>query len=65
MQLSLKQIVRYEVACYEAISDLDTIYAILDDENPKYAVVIIPSKQEERPAWAICAGAGYWRCRRD
>lgn len=52
-QLSLLQIVRYEVARYEAISDLDTIYAILDDENQKYAVVIVPGKQEERPAWAF------------
>ncbi len=49
----LKHIVKHEVLGYEAISDLDTVYAVLDDENQKYAVMIIPAKQQERPAWAF------------
>jgi hypothetical protein len=49
----LKYIVKNEVLGYEAMSDLDTVYAVLDDENQKYAVMIIPAKQQERPAWAF------------
>ena len=50
--LSLAQIVRREVALYQAHSHISTFYAMLDDENQRYGVVVVENDRSlEVPVW--------------
>lgn len=50
----LADIVRREVSMYAApMLNNDQLVAILDDEQGRYAVAIIPGDRDERPAWVF------------
>lgn len=52
-ELVLSKIVRREVERYAGESDTDTLYAVMDDEQQLYTVILIPGDAKERPAWVI------------
>jgi hypothetical protein len=47
----LEAITRREVELYAGNTHDAKQYAILDDQSQTYAVVVVPDKQSERPAW--------------
>lgn len=52
-QSKFAEALKPEVAHYEAYSPVDRYYAVLDDEQLHYSVVIVPSAKDERPSWVI------------
>lgn len=48
---TLIAITRHEVEQYAGTTHGAQMYALLDDTNHQYAVVIVPESEEERPAW--------------
>lgn len=50
-KIDLNEIVRREVKGYVGTSDVYTLHSLLDNANQRYAVVIIPHDQDERPSW--------------
>ncbi len=47
----LGNIVCREVDLYAGNTHQATLHAILDNENQKYAVAVVPENSQERPAW--------------
>jgi hypothetical protein len=50
-QLSLAEITRREVSRYAVDSDDVQLYSVLDDKHKTYAVNVVPTNEQERPAW--------------
>jgi hypothetical protein len=50
-RLNLAEIVKREVDLYAGNTHDAKLYALLDDDNQRYAVITVPDKAEERPAW--------------
>jgi hypothetical protein len=52
--LSLAQIVRREVALYQAHSSISTFHALLDDDNQHYGIVVVENDHSlEVPVWVF------------
>ncbi len=45
-KLSLTQIVKDEVALYQASSDISQFYALLDDDHQRYGIIVVENDRE-------------------
>lgn len=50
-RLNLAEITRREVDLYAGNTHDAKLYPVLDDKNQSYAVITVPDRAEERPAW--------------
>lgn len=53
-RLSFAEIVKREVALYEAEGDFSTFYAMLDDEHQRYGIFVVEDNRSlEVPVWVF------------
>ena len=50
---TLTTIVRREVDLYAGSTHQATLHTVHDDQNQTYAVVVVPDKADDRPAWVM------------
>lgn len=53
VSLSLAQLVRHEVERYKGYSPIAKMFALLDDTNQTYAVVMLENDPAARPAFVV------------